>query len=227
MQSDKFVSIPLNQFEVPQGQETREALDRVYKSITTRPYQELITDRKAMALVKGMGADLMINTFACNFYLADGTLNTDPAEANYLNDRIYERLSLRRITDNMNLVPFILVGTIWTQEEYKDCLTKFKTRLGLRLDDSDLHTFSSVAMSPFVTDNFADEMGNTFKVVAEEEVEVCILRQYTTSWDSFSISDAGGVLHPSQFTTISFCTAPIRCSWCIFRCSTSAVTGNK
>lgn len=175
MKSEKFISIPLNEFNFPGDQPAQAVLDRIHQTITTRPYEDLIKDPQAMAQIQSMGADLMINTFACNFKLKDGTLNTDPDEANYLNDRIYERLSLRRITDNMNLVPFILVGTIWTQREYQGCLTNFKRRLGLREDNSDLHTFSSVAMSPFVTDNFADEMGAVFKQVTEEEVEVrCI-----------------------------------------------------
>lgn len=179
LRSKILVVEPLNSFEIPPGtdwpQDKQGALQKIQDLIAGRSYSDLIQDPEAMDEVQSIGADLMINSFACNFNFEDGTPNTDVREANYLNARIYERLSLRRVTDDMNLVPFVLVGTVFSQSGYKDCLTHFKQRLGLDTDTNDLHAFSSVAMSPFVTDGFADQMGEVFQTVGEEEVKVCAI----------------------------------------------------
>lgn len=174
LKSKYLVVEPFNQFDVPPewGQDKQAALEKIQRLITDRSYSEIIQDPDALDQIQSIGADLMINTFSCNFKFEDGTLNTDVAEANYLNAHLYERLSLRRVTDNMNLVPFIVVGTVFSQSGYKDCLTHFKARLGLDLDNQDLHAFSSMAASPFVTDGFADEMGKIFQTVGEQEIQV-------------------------------------------------------
>lgn len=47
-----------------------------------------------MALLNKLGSDLIINLFACNFRYADGTVNKDIEEANWLNRRIFEAFSI-------------------------------------------------------------------------------------------------------------------------------------
>ncbi|PCH35944.1 PLP-dependent transferase [Wolfiporia cocos MD-104 SS10] len=174
---------PFNVLEVPQERKTR-----IKKSILERSVNEILRDPAAMDDIQTIGSDLMINTFACNFRLSDyGPFNEDVAEANFFNQRIYERLSIRRITDDPNLRPTVLVGTVWEQALYKDCLTHFKAKLHLdSADPLDLHAFSSVAMSPFVIENVIETVGQGFLKVAEEEVQNCMSRiTVTPAFHSF------------------------------------------
>ncbi|KAF8489537.1 hypothetical protein F5888DRAFT_1910291 [Russula emetica] len=59
-----------------------------------------------------------------------------------------------------------------SQKGYGGCLTKFKERLGLR-GQEDLVILANVSMSPFIShSNFEQVLADTFRKVAEEEVEV-------------------------------------------------------
>lgn len=162
-------------------------MERLADSILRRSFADVIKDKNALDDIESIGSDLMINTFSCNFKLENGELNKDVTEANFLNQRIYDRLSIRRITDDINQVPVLLVGTVWEQKLYKNCLTQFKSRLGLdSADPTDLHAYSSVAMSPFVMDNLIQVVGDAFLKVAEEEAQVC--STFTTTTPSFNIT---------------------------------------
>ncbi|KZT07470.1 PLP-dependent transferase [Laetiporus sulphureus 93-53] len=177
--SKTLIVTPFNILPIEDTTKNRIEVDneklRLTRSLLQRPYHEVLKDKEAMNDITSIGSDLMINTFSCNFRLTpDGEINKDVAEANFLNQRIYERLSIRRVTDDMNLKPVIVVGSIFEQATYKGCLTRFKQRLGLDPEDpTDLHVYSSVAMSPFVMENLIEVVGDAFQHVAEEEIENC------------------------------------------------------
>jgi hypothetical protein len=136
-----------------------------------RTQEELSSDPKACALMRQMGSDLVVNTFACNF-LVDGTTNRDTAEANYLNARIYNRLSLKSVTEKLEDKKVIIMSSVLSQREYGACVTKFKDRLGLQ-GPEDLYVLVNVSMSPFTShSNFDKVLADAFRGVAEEEVEV-------------------------------------------------------
>jgi hypothetical protein len=136
-----------------------------------RTRAELANDPKACALMRQMGSDLVVNMFACNF-LVDGSINQDISEANYLNARIYDRLSLKSMTEKLEDKKAIIMSSVLSQKEYGACLTKFKNRLGLR-GKEDLYVLVNVSMSPFISSsNFEQVLEDVFRKVAEEEVEV-------------------------------------------------------
>jgi hypothetical protein len=122
------------------------------------------------------GSDLMINAFACNFYI-DGKPNTDVVEANYLNNRLYDRLSVRKLEHKLHERPLILYSTRFQQKSYGPCLTRFRTRLRLDpTDDEDLVALANTSMSPFPTANdLVDTVIDAFQKIAEEEVKVLFL----------------------------------------------------
>lgn len=124
-----------------------------------------------------LGSDLMINAFACNFYIG-GKPNTDVEEANYLNSRLYARLSIRKLEDNIHERPLILYSTKLQQKSYGSCLTKFRSRLGLDpTDDEDLVALCNTSMSPFpVANGLVINIAFAFRKIAEEEVQVSFLR---------------------------------------------------
>ena len=136
-----------------------------------RTREELAHDPKAQDLMRQMGSDLVVNTFACNFRV-DGAINQDISEANYLNARIYNRLSLKSMTEKLEHRKAIIMSSVLSQKEYGACLTRFKERLGLSGQD-DLYVLVNVSMSPFVSpSNFEQVLADAFREVAEEEVKV-------------------------------------------------------
>ncbi|KAI9508875.1 PLP-dependent transferase [Russula earlei] len=137
--------------------------------------EELAKDPKACALMRQMGSDLVVNSFSCNF-LVDGAINQDISEANYLNARIYDRLSLKSMTEKLEDKKIIIMSSVLSQNEYGACLTKFKERLGLR-GKEDLYVLVNVSMSLFISpSNFEQVLADAFREVAEEEVEVSVAR---------------------------------------------------
>ena len=86
----------------------------------------------------------MINAFACNFKV-DGMVNTDVVEANFLNARIYQRLSVQGVEDDPRDRPIIILRTEFTQEDYRTTLDKFKSRMQLS-GPEDLVALSNVSM---------------------------------------------------------------------------------
>ncbi|QRV81993.1 pyridoxal-dependent decarboxylase domain protein [Ceratobasidium sp. AG-Ba] len=120
MDDPSLTLVPLNPLPAEHDNEGDSAVraqrEYIRENITNRPNHDLTHDQKAMALFRDLGSDLSINAFVCNFRLADGTPNEDMVEANYLNERIYERLSVtkwnKRCTDleipvNCVMSPFL------------------------------------------------------------------------------------------------------------------------
>jgi glutamate/tyrosine decarboxylase-like PLP-dependent enzyme len=145
--------------------------------------KDLVKDQDAMNVVIEMGSDLAINAFAVNFRKkskGEFVVNEDVVEANYLGKRIFERLSISKITDSVPSKPLILTSTQLTQDSYKTCLTDFKTRLGL-VGDQDLYVLVNVVMSPFPTEgNFTREIADSLQEVIKEEVETSRYRNEVT-----------------------------------------------
>ncbi|KAG8775340.1 hypothetical protein FRC12_001545 [Ceratobasidium sp. 428] len=155
----------------------------ILENITNRPNYDLTRDQAAMALVRELGSDLSINAFACNFRLPDGTPNQDVVEANYLNTRIYERLSVTRIEDNIYDKPLFIMSTKMEQKVYGVCAQHLKGRLGLK-GDQDLDILVNCVMSPFPTaTNFTKSVADEFQRVAGEEIKACLFRNVITAAD--------------------------------------------
>ncbi|KAL8801326.1 MAG: hypothetical protein Q9182_004532 [Xanthomendoza sp. 2 TL-2023] len=198
--SSSFICVPLNllpserkAMEDPNTTEESyaEALEKEKQKIRDRilkkSNQEIIdedadrpTEDKAMVLLRALGSDLNINVFALNFRHSDGTLNDDVEEANYLNRRVVESLSVDSPEDEPTKIPFYLTSTEFDHGMYGVCAQHFKKRLGLAKDELSLFVLRNVLMTPFPTEgNFIDTMVNIFQEVVEREVEVCRKRNET------------------------------------------------
>lgn len=138
----------------------------------------------------------MINAFVCNFRLsANGTVNDDILESNFLNQRLYERLSVRTIhdSDSINDKPLIINRTKFKQSAYKDTLRSLKQRMKVKQGSEDMIALSNVSMfvhsfamscrkpsdqlcyirNPFPTaGDFLTGMMQQFREVAEQEITV-------------------------------------------------------
>ncbi|KAL5504862.1 hypothetical protein ACEPAH_7525 [Sanghuangporus vaninii] len=139
---------------------------------------DLVNDADAMTLLNQLGSDLNINAFACNFRYNDEkrTINKDVVEANNLNRRIFERLSVRSPGQDPLSIPFYVTSTTFTTKDYGECCQKFKDRLGLE-GPQDLFVLRNVVMCPFsTTHGFLRELTDYFQSVLEEEVENALKR---------------------------------------------------
>jgi hypothetical protein len=143
----------------------------VRDTLLERTREELANDPEACAMMRQMGPDLVVNTYACNFRI-DGVINQDVSEANLLNARIYDRLSFKSLSEKLEKRKVIVMSSILSQREYGACLAKFKERLGLS-GEEDLYVLASVSMSPFIAhSNYEHVLADAFREVAEEEAEV-------------------------------------------------------
>ncbi|KAJ7804515.1 hypothetical protein B0H14DRAFT_2527265 [Mycena olivaceomarginata] len=101
-------------------------------------------------------------------------------EANYLNKRIFDRLSMTSPDEIPREIPLFLSSTIFGQADYGKCVREFQhySRMGLETASlQDLFVLRNVVMSPFqAAGNFVLELANIFQEVLEEEVKNVVRR---------------------------------------------------
>ena len=185
---DTFIVVPMNMLPSEEMEEsTSEKVEaerkRIRDDILCKSNTEIVQadaekppTESNMALLRALGSDLNINAFTCNFRNADGTLNDDIEEANYLNKRVAQILCVDSPSDDPTNIPLYLSSTEFAPHEYGECVTKFKDRLGLDPDSSSsLFVLRNVVMSPFPTDGkFISKLATEFRKVVEKEVEVSL-----------------------------------------------------
>jgi hypothetical protein len=177
-----FIVVPMNVLPSDTGHTDLKQFIR--DNILDVDNKDLVANDAAMKVVIGMGSDLAINTFAVNFRFTNGegqlVVNQDVVEASNLGKRVFERLSISKVTDSVPDKPLVLTSTQFTQDSYKTCLTNFKTRLGL-VGAQDLYVLVNVVMSPFPTEgNFTRKTANSLKKVIKEEVKTSRYRNEVT-----------------------------------------------
>ncbi|KAF8708462.1 Pyridoxal-dependent decarboxylase conserved domain, partial [Rhizoctonia solani] len=187
MDDSSLIVVPLKAIPAERQQLGQDAIRKqreyIRDTIVNRPNEELVQDAKAMSLLHEMVSDLSINAFACNFRLPNGEVNSDVVEANYLNTRIYERLSVTKVEDNIYDKPLFIQSSQMDQKTYGVCAEVFKSRLGV-IGEQDLDILVNCVMSPFPTvANFTKSVTDAFKRIAHEEIETCIFRNTVTAAD--------------------------------------------
>ncbi len=171
--------LPSEKEDNPDPAKVQAEREYIRENIMFKSNSTISADPKAMELLNHLGSDLNINAFTCNFRLRDGSVNQDVDEANYLNRRIFERLSATNPDEDPRDTPLYITSTTFSQSDYGNCVTNFKTRLGLK-GDQDLFVLSNVVMSPFSTEgDYMQKLVKIFQEILEEEVEVCVLEHST------------------------------------------------
>ncbi|KAH7345481.1 pyridoxal phosphate-dependent transferase [Rhizoctonia solani] len=187
MDDDQLIVVPLKAIPAERQKLGADAIRKqreyIRDNIVNRPNDQLVNDTKAMDLLHQMVSDLSINAFACNFRLANGEANQDVVEANYLNTRIYERLSVTKVEDNIYDKPMFIQSSQMDQKVYGVCADLFKSRLGVS-GEQDLDILVNCVMSPFPTvANFTKSVTDAFKRIAHEEIQTCLFRNTVTADD--------------------------------------------
>ncbi|EMD41726.1 hypothetical protein CERSUDRAFT_102127 [Gelatoporia subvermispora B] len=183
--ADTFTVVPFN--PLARESEGPEAVDEekefIRKHILGRSNEEIVLDPnpKVMTELCSLGSDLNINAFACNFKIG-GKLNTDVEEANYLNNLIFQRLSVTLVNEKPADTPMFLSATTFALKDYGTCATNYKKRLGLETESGqDLFVLRNVVMSPFQTaGDFVQELANIFRQTVVEELDHVVARNTIT-----------------------------------------------
>ncbi|PNS20008.1 Polyadenylation factor subunit 2 [Sphaceloma murrayae] len=165
-----FSMLPSENAPSPDPQKIAAERDFIRKDIVGKSNEEITNNPEAWKKLLEIGSDTMINAFACNFKV-NGNLNTDIVEANYLNQRIFQRTSISTPNDVVNERLIILTSTKLAQTDYKGCLDNYKKRLGLE-GDGDLYILINVTMSPWpTTSDMLQRIVADFKMIAQEELQ--------------------------------------------------------
>ncbi|KAI0380541.1 hypothetical protein F5Y04DRAFT_257607 [Hypomontagnella monticulosa] len=178
---DDLIVVPLNRLPSERnGEDVEEEKRFIREKILGVSNEQLVNDKETFKRMAELGSDLMINAFACNFKIK-GVPNQDVGEASYLNERIFQRLSVTKMDDVVGDRPLFLTSSSFEEEAYGRCLVDFKRRLQLGDGTTTAHGALSylinVTMSPWPTDSpFLGELAQSFKEIAEEEVQRCIIR---------------------------------------------------
>lgn len=174
IESDPFIVVPFNGLSSepdPAAVEKEKLFIR--ENILGKSNEAIAANEDALKVLCALGSDLNINAFACNFRI-NGVPNTDVEEANFLNNSIFKRLSITTPFVKPELIPMFLSSTTFKMEEYGECATHFKERMGLETESNqDLFVLRNVVMSPFQTaGDFVQSLANIFQTVLEEEMHV-------------------------------------------------------
>lgn len=177
-EKDDFIVVPLN--FLPAEKEPDSTPEKVEQqrqyirdNILGKSNEEIASNPYNLSLLRELGSDLNINAFAVNWRYSDGTLNKNVEEANYFNQRIADRLCVESPSTDIKKIPLFLSSTEFSQDQYNQCVSSFKDRLGLERDHEDLFILRNVVMSPFPTEgNFIQTLADIFRGVVEDEVKV-------------------------------------------------------
>ncbi|EGX53563.1 hypothetical protein AOL_s00006g429 [Orbilia oligospora ATCC 24927] len=185
---DNFIVTPFNRLPAEVDGKSPEEIEKqkefIRKHIIKVDNKTLAKDKAALELLKLIGGDLMANAMACNFKYTVGDKkvpNTSIVEANIMNTRIFNRVSVTRPGEEVKKRELFLTSSQFSQENYGECLTTYKKRLSLKGSD-DLCSLLNVTMSPWPTDgNFLTNVVVAgFKKIVQEEAQYAIARNTTS-----------------------------------------------
>lgn len=169
-QVDPFIVVPVQQIpaekEGKSPDEIKAQLNYIKINIVERQNNEIFPDKKAMKLLKDLGSDQIIITYGLNFKNKDGILNTNPQLTNDFNHTVFEKLSLKPDTKEVEKIPLIITTSEFDPEVYGDKFVKtYMDRLCV--DTTNIITMnfiSSTTMCPWLT---ATEKGNFIPTLTE------------------------------------------------------------
>lgn len=136
--------------------EIQAQIDYIRKNIVPKSNEDLIHDQTAMNLLKELGSDQIIITYAFNFK-RNGVVNKDVKLLNQLNQAIYNKLSLSPSRDDVLTTPMIVTSSQFDPAVYGHAFVEeFKHRLGVEGDsDTPIYFLITTTMDPWLTDTAA------------------------------------------------------------------------
>ncbi|KAJ5623367.1 hypothetical protein N7490_011972 [Penicillium lividum] len=152
-----YIIVPFNRLPIEKegydimSEEANTRRDEIWEKVLTQDNQTVNQNAGTMKWLREIGSDLNINAFAINWYHANGDINTDLEEANYLMRQVVNRLSITQSQQNPNEISLFLTSTQFEPALYGKCAQNFMKRLQLNPCAQDLFVLRNVVMSPFPT----------------------------------------------------------------------------
>ncbi len=184
---DAFIIVPLPRLPAERhGGDSAQQLDDVRKLIDQRDSADIQSDPVAMALLREIGPDQNILSYAFNFRQPDGSINKSLAAANALNKALYENLS---IDPGQNIYSYDLIvsTTDISASNYGDAFVEdFKRRLGVAgSPEKTVTVLRSVVMDPWLTEtaqgSFIDVLEREFRKAAQKALKTFVPGQRSFS----------------------------------------------
>ena len=167
-------------------EKVKEQLEYIKTQIVPKTNDELIADHEAMTLLKELGSDQIIISYAFNFK-QNGVLNPDVTAANNLNFEIFKLLSLAppkftrallgESDSDVPTVPMIITQSSFDPAVYGQALVDdFRDRLGITEGDpsTPVNFLISTTMDPWLTDTAAGNFIPTLIAALKSAVEEAI-----------------------------------------------------
>ncbi|MFN6514409.1 MAG: pyridoxal phosphate-dependent decarboxylase family protein [Nostoc sp. CreGUA01] len=152
-EEDPFTIVPLTLIpdSIP-GNTEAEKIKFIRERVDGRTNEEVQEDKEAMEALEELGPDLNILIYAFNFKI-NGKLNTSLKNANLLNKRYYENLSIDE-GDDINNYPMIVSTTDFNAEAYGSYFIEhYKQRLGVTGEpDEPITVIRTVVQDPWTTE---------------------------------------------------------------------------
>lgn len=147
-------------------------LEFIRERIVGRSNEQLLADPEAMALFQELGSDQLIVSYAFNSLDADGHPNPSVEEANRLNSKVFELLSLT-IGEQVNDKNLLVTSSEFGPQQYGPAfMESFRRRLGVEGEEETPITFLlSTVMDPWTTET----PEGSFLTVIEQALREAVL----------------------------------------------------
>lgn len=170
-EEDPFTIVPLTLIpdSIP-GNTEAEKIQFIRERVDGRTNEEIEQDEEAMAALEELGPDLNILIYAFNFKI-NGQLNTSLKNANLLNKRYYENLSIDE-GDDINNYPMIVSTTDFTKEAYGSYFIEhYKKRLGVTGEpDEPITVIRTVVQNPWTTETAEGSFIDVLEGIIRESI---------------------------------------------------------
>ncbi len=148
-----------------------EKIKFIREQIDKKTNAKIQDDAKAMEVLREIGPDQNILTYAFNFKNPDGTVNNDLAKANRLNQALYKLLSIKPGSDIYGYNLIVSTTNFETRHYGKEFMDDYKQRLQVGGSPGDSITIlRSTVMDPWIT----EAKGRPFIDIIEEEFRKAI-----------------------------------------------------
>lgn len=153
------------------GGDVSAQLKFIRERIDRRSNEEILADPEALSLLRELGPDQNILTFAFNLRDLKGRLNTDLARVNRLNRRLYEVVSIKPGEDISGCRLILSTTDLASQDYGNEFIQDYKQRLGVGDSPGDTITvLRSTVMDPWLT----EAAKGSFLEIIEEELRLAL-----------------------------------------------------
>lgn len=161
---DPFFVVPLS--DLPDlASDHSSALSFIENRLVSTPYQDILNDEELRSYFHRIGPDQNIVAYAFNYYLPDGSPNTDIARINQFNQMIYERLYPTKPYEKIDQFDLMITMTTFNRTDYYNTfMDSFARRLKAEHpeDTASINCLRSVIMDPWTSDTYQGEQHINF-----------------------------------------------------------------